>query len=106
MQRDVDDEPGGGAVAPEPRSNDAGRGFVEVPEDRVVGGVADDAGPDLWQRRGHDLGDLGCEDGIDRLANQEPDQTGARASGPAGGEVGGAGEAEAARQDDDGAEGA
>ena len=106
VQRQVDDQPPGGAVAAQARSHDADLRGGELAEDGVVRGVADRAGGDLRDRRRHDLGAFGGEDGIDRVRDQQPDEAGAGPRRGGRGEKRRAGEAEAPGQHDGGAEGA
>ena len=106
VQGEVDHQAPGGAVAAEARADDPDFGRLELAQDRVVGGVPDGAGRDLRHRRRHDLGAFGGEDGVDGGRHQEPDEAGAGARRGSGREVRRSGQAEAARQDDCGAEGA
>ena len=105
MQGEIQHEAPRRAVTAKSWTDDSDRRGRHLAEDRVVRGVADGAWRHLRHRRGHDLGALRGQDGIDRVRHQQPDEPGACACGRGRAQVRGPGEAQASGQHHGRAEG-
>ena len=92
-------------IPPEPRPDHTGVGTREATQDTAQRRVANDPRRDFRDGADDDFGALLGEDGIDRLRDQQADDTRARARCPHARQVSGAGEALRSRQHHDGTEG-